>query len=107
MLLTTAVALFPGCGSASRGERIDRARSQIAASAYLLEQFAAGDGTEIFTSASVREYRDALAASESSLTPPASEAEKPTVEAIADAHEALAQAGSIRRADAAPLAARL
>ncbi len=107
-VLVLALALgATACTRPSTAQTINRARSDITASAFALERYAAGDSTRPFTSASVDQYASALAKSERELAsaqPPQQDA----LDAVKDARAALESvSGNVTKEAAHSAAQRL
>jgi hypothetical protein len=111
LVLPLAVAAV-ACRGPSTKQTLTRARSDMTASAFALERYAAGDSTGVFTRASIDQYASALEKSGRQLrsTPPPEDrdARDASVAAIADAQSALRTvAGDLTPDRARDAAARL
>ncbi len=116
VVLFALCALLGGCGSyASQAEKYStEARSEVAGTAYVLEQFGAGEVSTPFTSSSLQQYAKAMHQTVKSLrglTPPPSAraGHEREIEALSRARTLVQEAGQagVEPKEAPELAQRL
>lgn len=112
--LALCAAAIANAGCQQRSDSLDdaaqQARSQVAASQFLLQKYASGDSTPQFTSASLKEYTRALdkslAAMRKAKPRPGTDA-APLLKAASDAREIIRDTTTQLTRDAAASAARM